>query len=383
LQGCGSDRAAALRREVWTLCPATPAARPPPCFRYHLAHIVPRSTETKLLRKSMKLFFKIVGGALLIVVALAAGAIAFLATKRPASRPATSAKFEATPARLARGHYLVHHVADCLGCHSDHVDGRFGFPVKPGTEGQGGLVFDKNLGFPGVVAAQNITSDRETGLGAWSDGEIVRAIREGVDRNGDALFPMMPYVHYASLGDEDAKSIVVYLRTLQPIRHRVPQKHIDFPVNLFVKLVPQPLPGVVAAPTPAEHHAYGRYLTTIGGCYECHTAHDDKNRLIADRAFAGGWEMKGPWGRVITANLTPHPATFIGRASKAEFIGRFRAFAAFDAQTAPACPQERNTVMPWLALSKMTDDDLGAIYDFLRTVKPVANQVNSFPDAKG
>jgi mono/diheme cytochrome c family protein len=330
----------------------------------------------------MKTFFKVVGGVLLAVVALALGAVTWLTVRNPASRPASAAKIEATPARVARGEYLVQHVADCLGCHSDHVD-KFGFPVKPGSEGQGGFVFDKTLGFPGVVAAQNITPDKETGLGNWTDGEIVRAIREGVDRNGAALFPMMPYVHFSKMSDDDAQSIVAYLRTLKPIHNRVPDKHIDFPVSLFVKFTPQPLEGPVSAPDPARDHlGYGKYLVTIGGCYECHTPHDDKNQLVADKALSGGWEMRGPWGRVVTANLTPHPDTFIGKATRDEFIGRFRAFAGFDLATAPACPKGSNTIMPWIAFSRMKDDDLGAIYDYLKSVKPVENHVNTFPDRK-
>lgn len=329
----------------------------------------------------MKTFVKFAGIVVLAVIALLGGVISWLALRKPASRPASAERFEATPARLARGHYLVNHVADCLGCHSDHVGDRFGFPIKPGTEGQGGFVFDKKLGFPGVVAAQNITSDPETGLGRWTDGEIVRAIREGVDRNGDALFPMMPYVHLSNLDDEDAKSIVVYLRTLKPVRNAVQAKAIDFPINLFVKFTPKPLDGAVHAPSRSDSKKYGEYLTRIGGCYECHTPHDSKNQLVADQAFSGGWEMRGPWGRVVTANLTPHPSTYIGRASKAEFIGRFRAFQQFDALTSPACPKGRNTVMPWLAFSHMTDEDLGAIYDYLRTLPPNERKVNSFPEA--
>ena len=330
----------------------------------------------------MKTFLKIVGGVVLVVVGLIAGAVTWLSVRKPASRPAMAEKFEATPERMARGKYLVEHVTDCLGCHSDHVN-TFGFPVKPGSEGEGGFIFDKKLGFPGVVAAQNITSDPHDGLGSWTDGEILRAIREGVDRKGDALFPMMPYQHLRSMSDEDAKSVVVYLRTLKPIRHSVPTKHIDFPVNLFVKFVPKPVEGPVSAPDKKDTIAYGKYLATIGGCYECHTPHDDKNNLIADKAFSGGWEMRGPWGRNFTANLTPHPDAYIGRATKAEFIGRFRAFAAFDATNSPAAPSGQNTIMPWLAFSKMNDDDLGAIYDYLKSLKPIANKVNSFPDAKG
>lgn len=329
----------------------------------------------------MKTLLKIAGGVVLVVLALVLGGVAFLALRKPAQRPASTEKFEATPARLARGKYLVHNVSDCLGCHSDHVDA-FGFPVKPGTEGQGGFVFDKKLGFPGVVAAQNITPDPETGLGKWTDGEILRAIREGVDRNGDALFPMMPYVHLRNLSDEDAKSIVVYLRTLKPVHNLVAGKKIDFPVNLFIKFAPKPVDGVVAAVDPHDSLKYGKYLTTIAGCYECHTPHDDKNQLVEDKPFSGGWEMRGPWGRVVTANLTPHPGTYIGRATKAEFIGRFRAFASIDPAHAPAAQKGRNTVMPWLAFSQMSDTDLGAIYDYLRTVRPIDNRVNSFPEAR-
>ncbi|MCU1349737.1 MAG: cytochrome c-related protein [Acidobacteria bacterium] len=91
----------------------------------------------------MKKVLKYAGAALLVVVALLVGAVSFLTWRKPASRPATAEKFEATPVRLARGEYLVRHVTDCLGCHSDHVDDRYGFPVKPGTEGKGGLVFSK------------------------------------------------------------------------------------------------------------------------------------------------------------------------------------------------------------------------------------------------
>jgi len=192
----------------------------------------------------------------------------------------------------------------------------------------------------------------------------------------------MPYQHLRSMSDEDAKSVVVYLRTLKPIRHSVPPKHIDFPVNLFVKFAPQPCDGPVNAPNKKDTVAHGKYLATIGGCYECHTPHEEKGGLIESRPFAGGWEMKGPWGRVVTANITPAPHTFLGQASKEQFIGRFRSFAGFNASNAPVAPKGHNTVMPWLAFSQMTDEDLGAIYDYLKTVKPDATVVNTFPDAK-
>jgi hypothetical protein len=91
--------------------------------------------------------------------------------------------------------------------------------------------------------------------------------------------------------------------------------------------------------------------------------------------------MKGPWGRVVTANITPASHTFMGQATKELFIGRFHSFAAFNASNSPAAPPGQNTVMPWLAFSQMTDEDLGAIYDYLKTVKPDPAVVVTFPDA--
>src|SRR5213075_2550331 len=93
-------------------------------------------------------------------------------------------------------------------------------------------------------------------------------------------------------------------------------------------------------------------------------------------------EMKGPWGRVVTANLTPAGDTYIARASKAEFIGRFKAFANMTADTAPVVQPGQNTVMPWMAFGGMTEDDLGAIYDYLKTVTPIDHKVVTFPDRK-
>jgi hypothetical protein len=329
----------------------------------------------------MKTILKIGLGAVLVILLFAAGLLTWLILRKPAQRPPSQEVVAPTADRLARGRYLVENVTVCLPCHSDHLT-TYGIPIKPGTEGQGGLVFDEKVGFPGVVAAQNLTPDRETGLGEWTDGEIVRAIREGVDRNGEALFPMMPYEHYRLLSDEDVKSIVAYLRKLKPIRNEVPPKKLDFPVNVFAKFAPKPLEGPVAAPDPSNSVAYGQYLSRVAGCYECHTPKDERHTSLPDRAFAGGFEMTGLWGRNFTANITPHPDTFVGRATKEEFIGRFRSFAGFNAETAPAVPKGRNTVMPWIEYSGMSDHDLGAIYDYLKTVKPIENRVNPFPDAK-
>jgi mono/diheme cytochrome c family protein len=339
-------------------------------------------------RKPRKKVLKIVAAVALAVPALAALAVGALALKRPAQRPASSETIERTPARLARGTYLVEHVSHCVKCHSGADADRFGQPPKAGQIGQGGMVFDEKVGVPGVVAAQNITPDPDYGIGRWTDGEVLRAFREGVDRNGDALFPMMPYSYYHAMSDEDARSVVVYLRSLAPVHHEVPKKRINFPVNLLIKSVPQPLDAPVHAPSDEQDHlGYGKYLVTIAGCRECHTPHDAHGQLVPGRDFAGGWPMAIRTGdgrvlRVVPPNITPHPTAFFGTATKEEWIGRVRAFAGMDRENAPMVAPGRNTHMAWAAYAGMTDPDLGAIYDYLKTVPPVENHVDPFPDAE-
>jgi hypothetical protein len=331
----------------------------------------------------MRLVLKIVGGLVAAILLLAGAGIAFLSLKKPAQRPASTEKVEATPARLARGEYLVKHVSDCLHCHSEFDLASYTAPEVPGTEGQGGYPFDERLGIPGMVQAQNITADVETGIGGWTDGEVLRAFREGVKNDGTALFPMMPYENFASMSDEDAKSILVYIRTLKPVKHAIAPRRLNPPMSFIVKFIPQPLSGPVTAPDDAKDHAaYAKYVTTVAGCIDCHTPRDDKGKpLKEEHAFEGGWTMTVPFGRVTTANLTGVEGSFMAQATKEEFIGRFKAFEGQDPHSVKAL-KGRNTVMAWYAYAGMTEQDLGAIYDYLKTLKPRGTIHNPFPDAE-
>ena len=123
---------------------------------------------------------------------------------------------------------------------------------------------------PGLVVASNITPDVETGIGSWSDGEKIRSIREGVDRDGNALLPMMPYTDYRLMSDMDVESVVAYLNSLAPIRHALPKTRVDFPINLLIKSVPRPV-GHVAPPERSDPQKYGKYLAALAGCGGCHT----------------------------------------------------------------------------------------------------------------
>jgi mono/diheme cytochrome c family protein len=321
---------------------------------------------------------KVAGALFALILVVAGGAVAFLSVRRPAQRPPSDEKVQSTPARIARGRYLAEVVSNCMDCHSDHSDA-YGFPVKAGTEGQGGFVFDTGVGVPGVVVARNLTPAMDTGKGRWTDGELMRAIREGVDRDGTALFPMMPYEWFRYMSDDDVRSIVLYLRGLKPIEHAVPARRLDFPVNLFIKSVPQPLAGPIATPDDTKDHlGYGLYLARISGCIECHTPKDDHHQRIPSLELAGGFKFKGPGYNVVSVNITPQPGTYMATATKEEFIGRFRSWNGVDA--AVKAPKGRNTVMPWRAFAKMTDQDLSAIYDYLKTVKPINQTINPFPE---
>ena len=139
----------------------------------------------------------------------------------PRSRPVTDRKFEATPGRLKRGEYFVNAVASCFACHSEPDTSVPGIVPKAGHEGAGQKAgSDPDLG---EIHIPNITPDKETGIGNWTDDEIARAIREGVDRDGARLFPIMPYDNFKHMSDEDIASVVVYLRSIPAVRTQFPQ----------------------------------------------------------------------------------------------------------------------------------------------------------------
>jgi hypothetical protein len=320
----------------------------------------------------MKSFVKFLLMTAALIVVVLASAVTYLFAAGPALRPPSAERIEPTPQRLQRGRYLAVNVLSCFDCHTGRDWHRYGGP-NVGPAGAGGQCFTREDGFPGTICSPNITPDRATGLGAWSDGEILRALREGVGRDGRALFPRMPYLEYRELSDEDARSVVAYLRSIPAVSHAMPKTRISFPASLFIKRLPQPLKGPVTPPDRKDRIAYGRYLAEVSGCRSCHTPVDFREKPIPELAFSGGHEFRGSFGRVRASNLTPHE-TGMGSRSREEFIGIFKSFANVEAVAAPVGPQG-NTVMPWFSLAGMSDEDLGAIYDFLKTVPAVENRV--------
>jgi mono/diheme cytochrome c family protein len=313
-------------------------------------------------RGKVLLYLGIAGVLLLIAfITLTVGWRPFIG---PKARPLTSRKFEATPQRLARGRYLFE-LTGCGGCHSQPDWNTHGAPVISGTEGSGQWLNMPDL--PGHIVAPNLTPDIETGAGGWTDDQLARAIREGIGHDGRALFPMMPYQGFRTMSDEDLASVVVYLRSLPPVHNQLAKTEINFPVKYLIRSVPEPVETPVASPDPSDRIKYGQYLVTIGGCEDCHTP-QKRGQLVSGFEYAGGALMRGPWGQVSSANITPDPSG-ISYYDEPLFIEVMR--------TGYVKARKLNSIMPFGAFKNLTDDDLKAIFAYLQTVKPVKHRVDN------
>src|SRR5688572_8083215 len=188
-------------------------------------------------------------GAVVVVLLLAAitATIGWRPFIGPRARALTDRKFPSTPERLDRGRYLTEHLLNCFACHSDRDWAQHDAPVVAGTLGAGSPNFPLS-DLPGDVNPPNITPDKETGAGNWTDDQLARAIREGIGYDGRALFPFMPYENFRYLSDEDLASIIVYLRSLPPVRRAVPKTELIFPVKYLIRSVPHPLNEPVPPP---------------------------------------------------------------------------------------------------------------------------------------
>ena len=198
---------------------------------------------------------------------------------------------------LERGTSLMSSIVACGNCHTPQTpDG-----PEPGKELAGQLVVDDETM---TAHAPNITQDTETGIGAWTDDQIVTAIRDGLRPDGSLIGPPMPFNQYRRMSDGDVRAIVAYLRTVKPIRAESPKSVYRIP------LPPRygPPVGTVAEVPRDDKVKYGEYLSgPLGHCIECHTPMVAGGRFDFDNQLgAGGFSIPGPWGVSVSANLTPH-----------------------------------------------------------------------------
>jgi mono/diheme cytochrome c family protein len=316
-------------------------------------------------------FLKYVFVILLVLVVLAGigitATIGWRPVLGPQARALTNRHFDATPERLQRGKYIAENATGCMLCHSPMVMNGKDSIVTPEDKKGAGQIFP-GTGLPGRIVASNLTPDRETGVGNWTDDELARAIREGVGKDGRALFPLMPYRLFRNMSDEDLASVIVYLRSLAPVHNPLPKTEVIFPVKYFIRVVPQPVTEAVQADlsTPVSR---GKYLVEIGSCIDCHTPRGPRGAPVPGIQFAGGPTLEGPWGKVASANITPD-RTGIGYYTPEMFVQTIRTGAVGGLR-------KLNPVMPWEAMRGMTDEDLNAMFAYLQTLKPVEHYVNN------
>lgn len=317
----------------------------------------------------MKKLFLVI---LIIVVIAIAGIAGYVKLALPDVAPAPDITIAVTPERIAQGDYLANHVAVCMDCHSTRDWSRFAGPLTPGTLGKGGEYFGREMGFPGIFYSKNITPQN---LGDWTDGEIYRTITTGVDKNGNALFPVMPYLHYGKMDKEDVYDIIAYLRTIPIINSTTPERSIDFPMSFILNTIPANS-APLKRPAKTDLVKYGEYIVTIGACIECHTQ-VKQGQPIPELAYAGGRTFEMPNGILRSANITPDAETGIGNWTEDAFIARFKAYT--DTMNISRITDHQvNTIMPWSMYAGMDTIDIRAIYTYLKTLKPIKNKVEHF-----
>ncbi len=317
-------------------------------------------------------------GLLIAFLILGASAwLIYLNSHFPDVGPAPDLRVERSQVAVERGRYLANHVMLCMDCHSRRDWTKFSGPMVPGTEGMGGEVFDQSIGFPGRYVAPNITP---FGLKDWTDGEIFHAITAGVSRDGRPLFNIMPHHNYGKMDAADIESVIAYLRSLPSIASNPEPSESDFPMNFIIQTIPKKA-ELNPMPIPSDSLAYGKYLAVSSGCIECHTR-QEKGEVVGE-AYAGGFEFPLRDGSVVrSANLTPDAKSGMGQMSRNAFIRRFKQFND-PAYRSADCSKKGTfqSVMPWTMYAGMREQDLGAVYHYLRSLKPVKNPVIKFTPA--
>lgn len=323
------------------------------------------------MKKILKIAAFLMGALVLLLI----GAFAFLQLGFPKVDPAPELSVDHSQERIERGAYLANHVTVCMDCHSTRDFSQFSGPPAPGTLGAGGDRFDHSMGLPGVFFAKNITPH---GISDYTDGELYRLITTGVTNDGRAMFPLMPYSSYGKMDPEDIYDIIAYIRSLPAVESEVPDSEADFPVSLILRTMPKNA-EMTTRPSPTDQVAYGAYLVNASGCKECHTQVSPQGVIIPEVAYAGGRSFPFPDGSMVTsANLTQCPDTGIGNWDEATFLSKFKQYADSGYVNPKVAPGEFNTIMPWTMYAGMKDEDLKAIFAYLKTVQPIKNPVVKF-----
>lgn len=314
----------------------------------------------------MRKALKILGFTLLALALLVGAAAGYIALSGiPHYTPGkVQLTVDVTPERVARGRRTADML--CVACHMDTDTGKLSGHRMPDMPPQFGVAY-----------SANITQDQETGIGAWTDGEIAYLLRTGIKRDGSYAPPWM--VKLPNLADEDLKDIIAFLRSddplVAPVRHATPPSEPSFLTKFLSRVAFKPLPWPeqpIARPDPGDPVAVGRYLVNAHAqCFGCHSADfakvDDLHPEKSAGYLGGGNAMPDLSGRkVLTANLTFDETTGLGRWSEDDFVRAVR-FA--------VRPDHSVLLYPMVPYPELTEGEVRAIYAYLRTAPHIQNAV--------
>jgi mono/diheme cytochrome c family protein len=257
---------------------------------------------------------------------------------------------------IERGRYLVDAVMVCDGCHTPR--GPAGLDMERRFSG-GSIVWDTPAY---TVRGSNITPDRDTGIGTWSEDDIKRLLTTGVRPNGVPVAPQMPYAFYRILTPGDLDAIAIYLKTIKPTANQVP------PPVYKATSYPEPLPGAetsIGDRVPQDLVERGFYLATLAHCMECHSRKPDGVQDFQNWWGKGGHDMKGPWGSVVVPNISSHKEKGVGAWTDAELKRVFIEGLGRDGRVLKQ-PMARQRYF-----SKMTEQDLNALVAWVRSIPPI------------
>ena len=279
---------------------------------------------------------------------------------------------------IERGRYLVHGPAHCSNCHVSSIEDMIAADAGKPTPLKGGVAFP--LGELGVLYTPNLTPDPKTGIGKYSDGQIFRMMRHAVRPSGIAsLSLLMPFWNMA---DEDLIAVVSYLKSMRPIENEVPPAEWTFMGKAVRTFAPpfRPILNPTPAPTAPPMEATiqrGEYLARyVANCVGCHTQFDPSTFEAIGAEYAGGSEFEphpelhlavgeDPELWIRSPNITPHPNSALSKFKTVEeWKERFR-----------KGRQIKISPMHWGPFSRMSDQDLEALYLYLHSLDPVDHEV--------
>lgn len=314
----------------------------------------------------MKKFLRIVGILVLVLAAVVGIALTYLhfsGIPTYATPKIPDIDVKVTPERVAKGEKIASML--CIHCHSDENNRLVGHEIV-----------DLPPEF-GTIYSQNITKDPEKGIGNWTDGELIYFLRTGLRKDGSYAPPYMP--KFPLVSDEDMKSIVAWLRSdaygVKPSKDEAPKSQPSLLTKFLSHIAFKPLPypeAGVSMPDTNDQLAWGKYLANGQyACFSCHSADFKTNNDLEpekSEKFYGGGNLLLDLQRneIKSLNITPDGETGIGNWTEQDFITAMRTGKRKNGE------QLRYPMIPY---TRLTDNELKAIYAYLRTIPPIKNKV--------